>query len=190
MLEVRRLTAEHESLARALDARYAEEARVAREKAEEIENAMLQMPDAIWRLARDTSVIRREIEQTLKLEADASRLMREARTSVGELEGDIELVAVRLEWVGPSRAVGRLIRDRIEAMPTLVELEQNATSRDSERTRLVDRRVDLVRRIRRLLLAEAVAPSIIESIPDRPTRGARRGEGRSGGPPSLAGSAR
>ena len=91
--------------------------------------------------------------------------MREARASVGELEGDIELVALRLEWVGPSRAVGRLIRDRIEAMPTLVELEQNATSRDSERTRLVDRRVDLVRRIRRLLLEETLAPSIIESIP-------------------------
>ncbi len=91
--------------------------------------------------------------------------MREARASVGELEGDIELVALRLEWAGPSRAVGRLIRDRIEAMPTLVELEQNATSRDSERTRLVDRRVDLVGMIRRLLLAEAVAPSIIESIP-------------------------
>ncbi len=63
VLEVRRLTAEHESLARALDARYAEEARVAREKAEEIENALLQMPDAMWRVARDTSVIWREIEQ-------------------------------------------------------------------------------------------------------------------------------
>ena len=165
LLEVSRREATYESLARAVEARRAKDARVARENAEVTAAAMSEMPDAMRQLALDNLAFRRESEKTLQLEAQAARRMRATRSRLGIHEMNFKLAGLQTGGMGPNRAVGRMIRDRLENMPSLMELEQIAASRRDERARVVERRVDLTRKVRKLLLPGTMAASTLDSIP-------------------------
>jgi len=164
LLEVDRLTARYESLKRALESVRMNKAREERENAEVEAASLSAMPAAMRQLASENLRLRKQIEATLELEVEAARLLRIERARIGLFEVDLEYTQRRLEWIGPSPAMGRLIRDRLVGLPSIVQLEQAAANRQVETQRAVEARIDLERIFRKLLLPEAVAAGILASF--------------------------
>ena len=169
LLEVNRLTARYESLKRALELVRMNMAREERENAEVEAASMSAMPEAMQQLANENLKLRKEFETTLELEMEAARLLRSELGRVGLFEVDLEYTKRRLEKIGPNQSMGRLIRDRLVGLPSLVQLEQAAANRRAEIERAVEVRIELERSFRKLLLPEASAAEILESISDKRT---------------------
>ena len=167
LLEVNRLTARYESLKRAIESVRINKAREERENAEVEAASMSAMPDAMWQLAIKNQRLRKQIEDTMELEMEAARLLRDEHARVGLFEVDLEYTQRRLSRIGPNPAMGRLIRDRLVGLPSIVQLEQAAANRRVETERAVDARIELERSFRTLLLPEIVASEILESISDK-----------------------
>jgi len=169
LLEVNRLTARYESLKRRLELVRMNKAREERENAEVEAASMSAMPEAMRQLANENLKLRKKFETTLELEMEAARLLRSELGRVGLFEVDLEYTKRRLEKIGPNQAMGRLIRDRLVGLPSLVQLEQAAVNRRAETGRAIEARIELERSFRKLLLPEASAAEILESISDKRT---------------------
>ncbi len=167
LLEVNRLTARYESLKRALESVRINKAREERENAEVETASMSAMPEPMRQLASENLRLRKEFETTLELEAEAARLFRSERSRVGLFEVDLEYMHRRLQWTGPNPAMGRLIRDRLAGLPSIVRLEQTTASRQLEAERVVEARIELERSFRKLVVPEPVAEEILASIPQK-----------------------
>ena len=169
LLEVNRLTARYESLKRAVASIRISKAREEREDAEVEAASLSAMPEAMRQLASDNLSLRKEFEATLELEMEAARQLRGARARVGLFEVDLEYTQRRLDKIGANPAMGRLIRDRLVGLPSIVQLEQAAANRRVETERAVEARIELERSFRKLFLPEAVAVEVLKSISDKRT---------------------
>jgi potassium efflux system protein len=169
LLEVNRLTAQYESLKRAVESVRMNQAREERENAEVEAAAMSAMPEAMRQLADENLRLRKEFVSILELEVEAARLLRSEHASVRPIEVDLEYTQRQLGWIGPNLAMGQMIRDHLEDLPSIVQLEQAAASRQVETERAVEVRIGLERIFRKLILPEPVAAGILTSIPQKRT---------------------
>jgi len=165
-LQVPRVDAERELLATAVEAKRAEEARAGRQDAQQTRAAAAGLPDAVAALATENAELRRELEQVTATSGRIAERLRASERRESELESDMVSIRERVESVGPTEAIGRLLRRRLYSLQGVDTDRLQAFGRANEIVRATDRRIDLGEQRRELAATQAQVDAVLASVPD------------------------
>ncbi len=165
-LEVPRLDAEREALTAAVEARRAKEVRAAREQARETEAEAAGLPEAIASVAAENVALREELETVTLNTGVVAEKLRATERRVSELEADLAALRERVETVGSTEAIGRLLQRRLRSV-RLIKTDRRAISaRADEIVRATDRRIDLGEQRRELADTRSRVDAMLASVPE------------------------
>lgn len=164
-IKVSRLGTEYDALVQALQSQRAVHARLGREDAESERAATSSLPTAIAGLAVENARLREELEKVTLGETEVAKRLLTIERLANDLDADLKTVRERVEVVGLTPAVGRLLRRRLEALPSPRDDRQRARSRRQEIARATDRRIDLEERWRVIAAKQQQPETIVSSIP-------------------------
>ena len=152
----------------ALDARLQEvredKARVGREDAEALEAAAASLPAQITAIAEENTTLRTELEELTRRESETTERLRTTERRLADLETDLATTRERVQAVGASEAIGRLLRRRLARLPSPDDYKRLARERQSEITRVTDRRIDVEEESRDLGDLNQTTNTILDSI--------------------------
>jgi len=162
---VARLDTTLEALVSALEARRAQAVREGRREAEVTKAEAAGLPEAVAALAAENAALREELEQITLATGRVSEQLRDAQRRASELESDLISIRERVETVGATEAVGRLLRRRLASLREIETDRLSAFSRANEIVRATDRRIDLGEKRRELALPGEEVDKLLERIP-------------------------
>ena len=163
--EVSRLDVESEALRRTLESRRAATARRAREMAERTEAAVSNLPAAVAQVAQRNAALREELEHVTRSSADVTDRLRAIERISSDLEANLTAMRQRVAAVGPTEAIGRLLRRRLADLPSESQHRQRAASRREAIEEATDRRIDIEERQRDLADTKQAVEALVASIP-------------------------
>jgi potassium efflux system protein len=118
-------------------------AKAARKEADQIKQLASVLPPEIQAIAETNASFRSELEALVRTEKAVSEQMETARRELGEIKTDFEWARQRVDVVGPSEAIGRMLRRRREALPSLSQFYRKSRERGAEISRATDRQLDI-----------------------------------------------
>jgi potassium efflux system protein len=163
-LRVPRLDAEREALVSAIEAKRADAARTARKDAQVTEAAAAGLPPVVAALASDSAALREELESVTLAGAEIAEQLRIAERRVSELDADLVSTRERVQTVGPTEAIGRLLRRRLRALSGVEAERLRGLGHTGEIVRATDRRIDLGERRRDLADTRARVDELLAAL--------------------------
>ena len=147
-----------------LQERREDRARAAREKAEVLQTAAAMLPEAVAVLAKENTNLRTELEELTRAASEVAESLRTAERRAASLESDLGATRERVEAVGASEAIGRLLRRRLARLPSSDDYRRQTRKHQSEISRATDRRIDVEEAQRALADPNQQAESILASV--------------------------
>jgi potassium efflux system protein len=163
-IQVPRLDAEREQLVQAVDARRAEQARAARDDALLTEALAASLPEPVAALAADNATLREELQKITADTQAVSERLRASERRASELDADMAAIRERVAAVGPTEAIGRLLRRRLQALHRLQVDRLRVFGRTNEIVRATDRRIDLGEQRRDLAVTQTHVDQVLASV--------------------------
>ncbi len=164
LIDVDRLDAALEALEVALQSKREAEVRLARQQAEAVKVATVSLPPAIAALADTNAKLRGETEEVTRKERDIGERLRTVERLTSDLETDLVSIRERVDKVGASAAVGRLLQNRLERLPSARDYRRLANNRRAEIGEVTDRRIDISELSRELVDLDAQVNAIMQSL--------------------------
>jgi len=146
----------------------------AKQQAERAHKKTLDLPDAIQAIAEKNVSLSAELETLTRHESQVSARLDATFRQLEDIKSEADSTRQRVEIVGLSEAIGRMLRKRRDALPSLERYQRDASKRRSEINRTTDRQID-IEELRRDLLeieqqVEAIMLTIEQQISDTPSQ--------------------
>jgi len=141
--EVARLQPQLDALDALLRERRAEEARAATAEAAATVLAAADMPESVIALAEENTRLRAEFEGVISSQGEIEERLRITQQTTTRIESELDRIKRRIEVVGPSEAIGRVLRRRLQGAPRIEDFLRSGSERAGEIDRATDRRVDI-----------------------------------------------
>ena len=122
------------------------------------------LPEPIRVIAEMNVALSTELQELTRSEAQVVEQLDVAHRSLDEIKFEANSTRQRVEVVGPSEAIGRMLRKRASALPSLGSYRRNTSSRRAEINRVTDRQIDIDELRRDLLDIEGRVQNIVSTI--------------------------
>ena len=162
--EVPVLDSEREALVQQVEARRTDEARAARESATRTKVETASLPGAIAALAADNANLRTELEQVTIDSNKRAEQLRAIERRVSELDTELASIRERVSAVGPSDAIGRLLRRRLQSLLEATADQRRLDASENALVHATDRRIDLDEQRRDLGDLQASVDALLASL--------------------------
>ena len=137
-----------------------------KEKAELAQEKAVGLPGAIHAIAEKNVALSSELEKLTRKESQVSARLDAMFLQLEEIKTEANNTRQRVEIVGPSEAIGRMLRKRRDALPSLESYRRDADKRRAEINRATDRQIDIEESRRDLLdLDQLVEQTVADFIP-------------------------
>ena len=151
---VARLEADLETLRAVADRKRSEAASTGIVAAEAVKAELGALPEAIQpiaeRIVEHNVRLRAELEEVVRKEAQVSKLLRSAEQESIRITGDFESTRHRVEIVGSTASIGRMLRRQLAALPSLKGYRRSASQRREEIDGATDQQLELGEQRRQL----------------------------------------
>jgi small-conductance mechanosensitive channel len=155
-----------DALSEAAQALREAQARQSREQAEALERKTESLPPVLQTIAEENARFRRELEELMDGEKSAFGDLQATRRRLEEITSDLERTRQRVEAVGTTPAIGRLLMRRRDALPSPQAYRRTAAARSAENERATDRQIDIDELLRERGPVPAVVARVVESLPE------------------------
>jgi potassium efflux system protein len=145
--QIGQLQAILEQLNKAADKTREERAREARQEAEELEQQTQSLPKPIKAIAQENAKIRTELEELVYWEKRVSQKLSSTQRQLAQIRGDFEHSKQRVEVVGASEAIGKMLSRRRQALPSLLSYSRSSAERRKEINLATDRQIAIEERL-------------------------------------------
>ena len=119
------------------------QARQARLEADELKSKSEALPTPLQVIAQENARYRKELEELINREQSIIGDLEAARLGVDEIKSDFERTRQRVEVVGMSKAIGKMLKRRRLELPSLQSYRRNTAQRAVEIDRATDRQIDI-----------------------------------------------
>ncbi len=120
-----------------------DQARQARLEAEALASQIDSLPPALQRIALDYAGFRRELEEVVGREQVIAEELQGVRRGLAEIKEDFERARQRVEVVGATEAVGKMLQRRRQELPSIQKYRRNSAKRGQEIGRAADRQLEI-----------------------------------------------
>jgi len=141
--EVARLEPQVLALDALMQVRRADEARAATAQAEASQLATADMPIPVAALAEENTRLRAELEELVLAQSKVEERLRTTQQNTAKIESELAMLKRRIEVVGPSEAIGRVLRRRLARVPTIEDYMRTGDARGDAIQHAADRRIDI-----------------------------------------------
>ncbi|MBQ0790249.1 MAG: mechanosensitive ion channel, partial [Cycloclasticus sp.] len=124
------------------------------EQAEILQQSVADLPIAVRVIADDNVTFGNELQDVTLKQAQTTERLNASSQALDELIQQVEEARKRVELVGNSEAIGRMLRNRATALPSIHSYQAGAKKRRNEIDRVTDRLIDINERRRALLNIE------------------------------------
>ncbi|MCB1881156.1 MAG: mechanosensitive ion channel [Gammaproteobacteria bacterium] len=142
------------------------QARQARLEADELKSKSEALPTPLQVIAQENARYRKELEELINREQSIIGDLEAARLGVDEIKSDFERTRQRVEVVGMSKAIGKMLKRRRLELPSLQSYRRNTAQRAVEIDRATDRQIDIEELLRQRGDVHAVVASTLELLPE------------------------
>ena len=115
----------------------------AKQQAERAHEETADLPDAIRAIAEKNVSLSSELEELTRKESQVAARLDSTFRQLEEIKSEADSTRQRVEIVGSSEAIGRMLRKRHDALPSLERYQRDASERRSEINRATDRQIDI-----------------------------------------------
>lgn len=119
------------------------QARDAREEAEAAKADAVKLPPALQNAAADNARFRSELEDVIHRENEVAGRMGKTRLQLDGIKADFERTRRQVEVVGSSEAIGKMLRKRLEQLPSVKKYRRTARQLAQEISRAMDRQITI-----------------------------------------------
>ena len=140
------------------------EAELARTQAEAAKESAARLPAPIAELAAQNVALSTELEYITKNGATSAEELKAIEARSSEISSDFAATRQRVEVVGSTAAIGRMLRRRHVNLPSLKGFRRAANVRHREINGATDRQIDLDEQLRGLRDPEAIADTVLASL--------------------------
>lgn len=141
--EIARRQERVDKLTRAAQALRETQAREARQQAYELQSRTGDLPAALQDIARQNSRFREELEDLLGREQTVTAQLQTAKTSLDGIKSDFDRTRQRVEVVGASQVIGRMLARRRAELPSPQSYRRTSAVRGAEISRATDRQIEI-----------------------------------------------
>ncbi len=119
------------------------QAKQARQEAERLEQQTQSLPKPIQAIAQNNAQTRTELENLVIGEKQVADKLSATQNQLEQIRGDFEHIKKRVEFVGTSKAIGKMLIRRRQALPSLQSYSRSSAERRKEINRATDRQIDI-----------------------------------------------
>jgi len=134
------------------------------EEAERAQQEVAGLPGPIRSIAEVSVALSAELQDLTRREAQVVERLDLVHRSLDGIKSEADSTRQRVEVVGPSEAIGRMLRKRAAALPSLESYRRDTSERRAEINRATDRQIDIDELVRDLLDIERWVQSAISDI--------------------------
>ncbi|MES9863566.1 MAG: mechanosensitive ion channel domain-containing protein [Candidatus Thiodiazotropha sp. LLP2] len=116
-------------------------AKQARQEAEQVEQQTQGLPESIKSIAQKSAKNRAELEELVYWEKRVSQKLASTQQQLLQLSNDFEHTKQRVEVAGSSRAIGKMLSRRRQALPSLQSYSRSSAERRQEINNATDRQI-------------------------------------------------
>ncbi|MFC1602291.1 mechanosensitive ion channel domain-containing protein [Pseudomonadota bacterium] len=136
----------------------------AMKQAERDQREAIDLPEPIRIIAEMNVALSTELQELTRSEAQVVGQLDTAHRSLDEIKFEADSARQRVEVVGSSEAIGRMLRKRAAALPSLGSYRRNTSGRRTEIDRVTDRQIDIDELRRDLLDVDGRVQNIVSAI--------------------------
>ncbi len=140
------------------------QARQAREAAENRQAETRSLPEALQRIAGENAAHHAELETLVGREQTVMEDLQQARRGLQDFKTDFERTRQRVEVVGATEAVGRMLQRRRQELPTLLRYRRNSALRSQEIGRATDRQIEIDELLRAAGMPQAEIKTALDGL--------------------------
>jgi potassium efflux system protein len=118
-----------------------EQAKQARQQAEQINKQSQSLPEPIKEIAEKNALYRGEMEELVYWEQRVSQKLQATQRQLEQISDDFEHSKQRVEVVGASEAIGKMLSRRRQALPSLQSYSRSSAERKQEINLATDRQI-------------------------------------------------
>jgi len=142
------------------------QARQASQEAEALQNKSKTLPALLQRIAEENARHRQELEKLISREQAIVGNLETAQLDLDEVKNDFERIRQRVEVVGPSEAMGKILKRRRQELPSLQSYRHNTAQRGAEIGRATDRQIDIEELLRDRGDIRSVVAITLDALPE------------------------
>ncbi len=146
-----------------------ERVRDARKEAEKQESRTAELPEAIQIIARENAQFRNELESLVDREKRVIGALEKIQGGLTEIESDFERTRQRVDVVGPTEAIGKMLQRRRNDLPSVQSYRRTSAERVNEISRATDRQIGIDEQLRERADIQGVIDGVTRGFaPDLP----------------------
>ncbi len=150
------------------------EAKQARQAAEQLQQETASLPLPLQIIARENAKTRSELEQLVYWEKRVQQQLTATKRKLEQIQSDFEHSNQRVDVVGSSKAIGKMLSRRRAALPSLRSYSRSSAKRKQEINKATDRQIE----IEELLLergnisnhVDAITQSLLDDLSDKESK--------------------
>jgi potassium efflux system protein len=140
------------------------QARQARQAAEAMQSRTESLPQSLQEVASESAGYRHELEDLVGREQAIDVELQSARRGLEDIKVDFERSRQRVEVVGATRAIGKMLQKRRENLPSVQKYRRNSAVRAAEIGRATDRQIEVDELLRDGADVQAEADSVLAAL--------------------------
>jgi len=146
-----------------------ERVRDARKEAEKQESRTAELPEAIQIVARENAQYRNELESLVDREKRVTGELEKIQGGLAEIGSDFERTRQRVDVVGPTEAIGKMLQLRRNDLPSVRSYRRTSAERVNEISRATDRQIEIDELLRERADIQGVVDGVTRGFaPDLP----------------------
>ncbi len=143
--------------------------RDARREAEKQESRTAALPEAIQTIARENAQFRNELEELVDRENRVIGELEKTQVGLESIESDFERTRQRVDVVGPTEAIGKMLLSRRNDLPSVRSYRRTSAERVDEISRATDRQIGIDELLRERADIQGVVDGVTRGFaPDLP----------------------
>ncbi len=143
-----------------------ERAKGARQEAEELKAKTARLPEAAQQIAEENARYRQELEELIQRQKTVSEQLALVRRGLDEIKADFARTSERVDVVGASDAIVKMLRRRRDELPSVQAYQRSSVERAAEISRATDRQIEIDELQRAMKDAAAAAEEVLASVAD------------------------
>ena len=138
------------------------------EKAEEARAQVAGLPQRIRIIADEYVALSAELEQLIRNESKLVARLQSAQLQHDAIRTIYDSTRRRVEVAGPTEAIGRMLRKRLDSLPSVKAYRRAASKRRAEISQATNRQIDIDELRLELSDSRRIAETVIANVPGKP----------------------
>tara|TARA_R110002074_G_scaffold170005_2_gene331927 strand:- start:57615 stop:61106 length:3492 start_codon:yes stop_codon:yes gene_type:complete len=133
-------------------------------QAEIIQQSVLDLPAPIRRIADETVKVSNELQELIRQQTTTMKRLNSSAQNLEQIKQQALEARQRVETVGNSEAIGRMLQKRAAELPSLGSYRRGTNKRLAEINRMTDRQIDIDERRRELMDPEQMIEGVLIDV--------------------------